>query len=294
MIKTIKMIPIRLAQLVAPWCLVWLIASGCSRQAPTVGEAEVEGPSKSEWQKLTGIQSSPRQTAVAGSLLERYDSIIGSKTDSVELRKALIQLYAEWGLTEGEAAVAHAMAHNRPLVRHAFTGWMQADPAAPRDWVLSQSASGRRQGTLATALLHALPVTDHGERGEWVANFAAHPSGARLVSEVAIAWARDRPQEALGWLADLPHGRSRSDGIETIFHRWTAADPAVASAHLTRMPSGSAKDLAISSLAKAIHQEDPEAAQLWAESITDDRLQELTLSLLNKLALASAAAVPEL
>jgi hypothetical protein len=90
-----------------------------------------------------------------------------------------------------------------------------------------------------------------------VAHFADRPSGARLVSAVAIAWGNDRPQEALDWLANLPQGRARSSGIETTFQHWTEADPKVASTHLTRMPSGDAKDLAISSLAKAIHRDDP-------------------------------------
>lgn len=291
------MIPQRIAALLAPWCLVWVIAIGCSRQAPSVGDAAVESP---QVEKLSGIKPSPpSQTEVPpiapSSMAERYASLTRSHAaDPAELRRSLIAFYQGWGAAQGAEAIDHAMAHNRTLVRHAFAGWMGADPDAPRQWVLSQSGSGRRQAGLAAGLLHALPATDHAARGEWAAQFAGHSAGARLVSEVAIGWGAAQPQAALDWLTNLPDGNARSNAIETIFQRWTEADPELASAHLTRMPTSGAKDLAISSLAKAIHKDDPEAARLWAETITDESLRELTNGLLSKLAASAGAAIPDL
>ena len=223
---------------------------------------------------------------------ERYEVVTEADADPVALRGALISLYEEWGRADGEAAVEHAFALNRTLVRHAFAGWMAADPQAPRDWVLSQAGSDRRRIGLATALLHAFPVDDHRTRGEWAANFADRASGARLVSEVAIGWGGDEPEAVLGWLAILPVGPVRSGAIEAVFRRWTASDPELASMHLTRMPDGDAKDLAISSLAKAIHRDDPEAARLWVDTITDEHLRDHTNSLLNKLAANAAHRAP--
>ena len=280
----------RIALFIAPWCFVWLIAVGCSRQEPAaskkargtgVNPSLASAASAAEVEFLT-----PDPDLYYRELAERY-------TDPVVLRAALTSLYERWGKADGEAAVSHALSRHRTLAKHALAGWIEADPEAPREWVLAQGGSDRQRLSLAGALLHALPAKDHAARGRWVANFAEESSGLRLVSEVAIGWGRDRPQDALDWLIGLPDGRARTSGIDTVFRRWAQADPEAASTHLTLMPAGAAKDLAISSLAKAIHEDDPEAARLWAETIGDDQLRQLTSGLLNKLAASSPATPPE-
>ncbi len=285
--------------LVAPWCLVLLLAIGCSKQKSRVSLEQGDVP---ERKKISAFDARGVDPATGTrpdhdeelSSEERYSAIIQSEADPLSRSKKLQAFYRDWGTRHGEAAVLHSMKQHRALVQFAFGGWLGADGDAPREWVLSQEGSERRRAGLAAGLLHALPATDHQLRSEWVEHFVDSDSGTRLVSEVAIGWGQAEPQRALDWLSALPEGRARNGGIETVFQRWTQNDPEVASTHLTRMAEGGAKDLAISSLAKAIYRDDPEAARLWADTIGDVSLRQLTTSLLDKLGARRGELSPEL
>lgn len=273
-------IPLRIAFLVAPWCFVWLIAIGCSRQESASSRAPVE---QAPVMETVAIQPVVAVSAHVGSdIAGSYASVARSYADPVELRNALAEFYTTWGERVGEEAVCHALEQNRSLLRHAFAGWLRAEPETSQRWVLSQGRDGQRQQWLVGGLLHSLPVTDHRARGEWLRHFAGDPSFGELLSEVAIAWGKQCPAEAFDWLAALPECPVTSDTIEVIYERWTEIDPAQAASRLTRMAAGEVKDRAISSLAKVIDRDDPETARLWAESITDETLRQITGSLLSE------------
>jgi len=276
-------IPKQIILIIAPWCFVWLLAIGCSRQAPESDRVK-RGSGSAE--KLTSLAP---QKAIAVGMEERYRSLVeGDQSNPAALRSDLVKFYESWGRRDGAAAAKHAFTQNRSLIQHAFAGWLATDPDAPRDWVLSQTGSARARANLGRDLLHALPKFEHRLRAEWAGNFAADQYGSSILSEVAIAWGSDQPEETLEWIAGLPAGEARAGALETIFQRWTLRDPELASTHLTRMAEGPAKDLAISALAKAIYRDDPEAAALWAETITDEELRERTNGLLSRLTTSSA------
>lgn len=293
-------IPTRVAMLAAPWCLVWCLAASCSRRDPAPGPVADDGRISEVLKAILSPQpDAPKSQPKTGfedggtTMAERYSALTEQpELDPEASRQALAGFYDQWGRQSGEAAVAHAFAHNRSLLRAAFAGWMAADPEEPRSWVLAQAASRRRQLALASGLVQAIPAADHASRAAWAEQFADHPTGARIVSEVAIGWAHERPQQALGWLASLPAGSPRDSGIESVFQGWIAADPQEASSHLTRMPPGPTKNLAISSLAKAIGGDDPEAAQLWVEAIGDEDLRKQTSGLLARLAAGAPSPIP--
>jgi hypothetical protein len=227
-------------------------------------------------------------------MMLRFTELSETHVDPIELRSERAKFYREWGERSGRSAVEHAMVQDRTLVCHAFEGWLQVDPDAPKAWVLSQSASDTRRSVLATSLLHALPATDHRARAEWVGKFVNQASVVAFVSEVAIAWGKDRPSEALGWLSGLPDSGARASGIEAVTQRWAKLEPEEASAHLTKMPEGKAKDVAIRSLSKAIYGNDPEVALLWAETVAGEGLHEGRSEGTSELAASNAAVLPEL
>lgn len=58
---------------------------------------------------------------------------------------------------------------------------------------------------------------------------------------------------------------------------WTRTDPASASAYLTEMPDGAAKDQAVGAFSQAAATEAPGASAAWAATITDATLREQSL-----------------
>ena len=228
------------------------------------------------------VQRSESQSSASGlDFSDRYAEIISAHLDPVELRDSLADFYTAWGEGAGEEAACHALVQHRSLLRYAFAGWAHRDPEAPRRWVLSQSVGGRRQQWLAAGLLQSIAVTDHRARGRWLGHFALDPEFDDLLREVAIAWGSEAPDEALDWLEGLPDSRVKSATVDSVFRRWSERDPGKASMRLARMRPGVERDHAIICLAKAIDRDDPEAAQLWVESIADESLRQIGSSLLS-------------
>ena len=274
------MIPLRIAFLLAPWVFVWLIAIGCSRQDPDSSAAR--GEAVHHMTPPAVVQRSESQSSTSGlDFCDRYAEIISAHLDPVELRDALAEFYTAWGEIAGEEAACHAVVQHRSLLRYAFAGWAHGDPEAPRCWVLSQGVDGRRQQWLAAGLLQSIAVTDYRARGQWLGNFALEPEFDDLLREVANAWGSEAPDETLDWLERLPDSRVKSETIDSVFRRWSEKDPGKASTRLARMRPGAEKDHAIICLAKAIDRDDPEAAQLWVESIADESLRQIGSSLLS-------------
>ena len=282
------MLPLRIAFLIAPWCFVWLIAIGCSRQ-DTASSTATGGDSIQVDGRAIAQPRIARAASDVSDYPGRYAEIVGAGKDPVALRAALTEFYEAWGESAGEEAVDHALVQHRSLLRYAFAGWAHLDPAAPRRWVLSQSVDSRRQQWLAAGLLRSIAVTDHRARGHWLGNFALDPEFDDLLREVAMAWASEAPGEALDWLEGLPDSRVKSAMIDTVFRRWSEKDPGKAGTRLAQMRPGAEKDHGIICLAKALDRNDPEAAQLWVESIADENLRKIGSSLLSGAAPTAAA-----
>lgn len=251
---------------IAPVCLVGLLASSCSKHDQQGTEAAGAHP--------IPPHSEPRSRMAPAKPEERYAAVRASRGNPVASRETLGDFYRKWGSENGRDAVRHAMAKHPELARFAFEGWIEAVPAAPREWVLSERDGSRWQAALATGLLRAIPVNDSEARREWGAHFAGGSNGAPIISEIALGWAKEAPEEALDWLAELPDGASRTGAIEATMQRWLAEDPEAASSHLARMKTGRARDEAIGALVKGIAGEDPEAAELWIAEISETQRLE--------------------
>ncbi|MGI9240262.1 MAG: hypothetical protein ACR2RV_05645 [Verrucomicrobiales bacterium] len=287
-------IPLRIAFLLAPWCFVWLIAIGCSRQGTDT--SRLGGEPVQPFAIEPAEPEETKSSAGGEAMLARYRAITQSDADPSSLRQDLGELYREWGERAGEAAVRHALEQNRTLLPKAFAGWAQSDRAAPVRWVLDQVDHGRskRNVWLASGLLHSFPPDDHEGRSEWVARIVGDAGCEELVAEVAISWGIEHPQQALDWLEAIGGGDGDSAAAVNIFHSWVERDPGSAAARLTQMPAGMMKDRAISSLARVIDRDDPETARLWAGSIVDQNLRQITTRLLGEIPAAADEPSPGL
>ncbi len=260
---------------IAPWCLAGLLGTSCSRRD------EPTEPFRTA--KLRDPISGTRPHGDHMEPLDLYAAVLRSASNSADRQERLASFYREWGGERGREAVGHAMVAHPELARYAFEGWLRADPAAPREWVLSERTDSRWQARLATGLLRGLPEGDSLLRAEWAAHFAGMENGAPIISEVALGWDAKAPERAFDWLAGLADGEARDGAIQAFTQRWIKADPEGASTHLGALRNGSAKDVAIGALAVSIATEDPEAARLWIAEISEVGRRNLALSHIQKL-----------
>ena len=98
----------------------------------------------------------------------------------------------------------------------------------------------------------------------------------------------DNPEGQLDWIAALPEAANRS-ALAGPFRAFLREDFDAASAWLASQPLDSAYDRAIAHFAGVAAAYDPEAARLWANEITEERLKAFTLK---KIEDAEAAEVP--
>ena len=207
-----QIIPLRLGLLIAPWCFVWVIAIGCSRQDP---EADRTASDHQQPDRSAGLGMGQAEPAGGRKLVmeDRYTTLAQSHADPIKHRIALAEFYSEWGAVDGQAAVEHSLAQNRTLVRYAFAGWLDVDVDKPQTWVLSHANHSRQQSVLAIGLLHAFGVTDHATRAEWAAEFATEIQYALVAGSVWTTFAiSSTPTSSLSAAARIFVATSGNEG----------------------------------------------------------------------------------
>lgn len=112
----------------------------------------------------------------------------------------------------------------------------------------------------------------------WATKYAATEYGSRVVEEIGSEWAERDPKKALSWLESLPEGAGKAEGTFSALREWTRRDAVAASEHLSAMPPSPAKDSAVSGFARSLAWQDPEAAVIWAKTITDEQSRVQTLT----------------
>ncbi len=115
--------------------------------------------------------------------------------------------------------------------------------------------------------LAAAFVTEHG--GEEFTSGAAATLARRLTAT--------DPQQGLRFARGLPSGFSRQEAFSNAFEEWAAHDPTAASTALQSLTPGPDRDAAIPGLATSVAKDEPEAALIWAEHISDAELRQHTL-----------------
>ena len=195
-----------------------------------------------------------------------------------ELRDALAEFYTAWGEIAGEEVVCHAVVQHRSLLRYAFAGWRTAIRKPPRAGCYRRASTvgGSSGSQLACCNRLRSPITGRVVRG----NFALEPEFDDLLREVANAWGSEAPDETLDWLERLPNSRVKSETIDSCSGAGRRRS-GKASTPTRPDATGCRRKITITCLAKAIDRDDPEAAQLWVESIADESLRSIGSSLLS-------------
>lgn len=91
------------------------------------------------------------------------------------------------------------------------------------------------------------------------------------IRRVGLHWGAHDPQGALDWARDLS-GPDQTAAIFEVTKGWAEQDTASVAHQLNEMPEGSERDLMAAGLVSVASQYNPEAAWLWGETISDEKL----------------------
>jgi hypothetical protein len=116
--------------------------------------------------------------------------------------------------------------------------WARYDPAAAEKWMESQLAQNPKNTVKARI-------------------------------ELTESWARVNPQEALGFVNQLPANQRDAAYYEAIYRRWLDYDKTAAAAFLAEQPASPILDRQFERYAYDVMNQNPSATMPWAESITD-------------------------
>ena len=119
---------------------------------------------------------------------------------------------------------------------------------------------------------------------EWVESLSGQPGQQSALAAVSATWAAVDPQRAADWASRLVEGPDRAGSVTTVVETWLqSGDLGEAAEWLNSQPSHPDFDQAVTKVAIATLQVDPETAMTWADSITDDNLRNTTMTMVGNL-----------
>ena len=99
---------------------------------------------------------------------------------------------------------------------------------------------------------------------------------------VATRWVAHDPEAAMAWLATLPAGADRSDGVAEAFRAWAIRDYHEAFAWIEKAELQPWNEPALAIYARAIASERPKEAMEHAQRISDPELREATMTVVGQ------------
>lgn len=207
--------------------------------------------------------------------------------------------FQTWLVANPETALALFATRNATVsearVRPALVAWLEKNPVACSQHLRALPAGPWREQTLALAAQHAL-ATDPANAASWATLLAPGPRQTGVLEEIASTWSAQNPAKAAAWISSLPdtplrerlhathalafaesdpaHAAAwllqtvrpselRDQTMNRLASIWAAADPALISAWLDRLPDSEARQSALRTVLNAWTQHDRPAAQAW-------------------------------
>jgi hypothetical protein len=152
-------------------------------------------------------------------------------------------------------------------------------PAAAFRWVESLEATPKFREMMAVRVASAAAASVEG--GPLAAEWATPRvrSDERLSSyprRIATRWVVADPEAAMAWLASLPAGADRNDGVAEAFRAWAMRDYQAAFAWIEQTEPQPWNEPALAVYTRAIASERPKDAIELAQRISDPELREST------------------
>ena len=138
---------------------------------------------------------------------------------------------------------------------------------------LYSHAPERLQPPLVEAAFNFLDNINYSlsDQQEWITRLSLLPESSRAkgTESIARAWAKQSPEESIGWVASLSPGETRDGAMAAIASTWAAKDAHGAAEWVATMQPGLGRDRSAESLALAMAEHYPREAWDWTLSIND-------------------------
>jgi RNA polymerase sigma factor (sigma-70 family) len=136
---------------------------------------------------------------------------------------------------------------------------------------LLRDAPDRLRQPLVQAAFNCLNGDSFAAPQQWISRLSLLPEDSRpkAISQIAMAWAMQTPEAALGWVESLPSGEARNGAAASIVSGWANKDAQGAADWVTEMPPGAERDRSAQSLVMVLADKYPRQAWDWALSIGD-------------------------
>jgi RNA polymerase sigma factor (sigma-70 family) len=136
---------------------------------------------------------------------------------------------------------------------------------------LMRDAPDRLRQPLVQAAFNGLNADSFADSQLWISRLSLLPEDSRpkAISQIAMAWALQTPEAAVGWVESLPSGEARNGAAAGIVSGWANKDAQGAAEWVTEMPPGAERDRSAQSLVMALAEKYPREAWDWALSIGD-------------------------
>ena len=112
----------------------------------------------------------------------------------------------------------------------------------------------------------------------WLKSHANQNYATKSFENLGKRWSETNPESAVAYFEELPEGNAQQKGIESAMANWAKKDPESAGQWLNQKEPSPKLDPALSTYARVVSNEDGAAAMEWAISITDQKLQEKTIT----------------
>ncbi len=148
--------------------------------------------------------------------------------------------------------------------------WINTDPSATMAWFQSVADTETRNA-VAPSIASALSRFDPDGAISFLNQLPPDSEAAKNAypNVVSTLAQYDIPQAA-NLVKKAPAGEAQNDSMERLIQRWTRSDPHSASVYLDQLPTGQARDAGIYSFTRILRDDDPEAAAIWAGTISDE------------------------
>jgi hypothetical protein len=196
---------------------------------------------------------------------------------------AVESVLTEWASTAPLLAAAeldHADPGQRNALEAIGNSLLAQDRAAFEAWSAGLTDAGARM-TVRRLALTSESITDPAKAAmETTAWLKSDPAvagavGDGLPTNIVQRWweTKAAPAVIAGWAADLPAGKEQDAAVAHVAMRWVEQDALAASGWIDGLPPGDGRDRAVNRLVKAIVQETPADAFVWARTVQNYSLR---------------------
>ena len=116
------------------------------------------------------------------------------------------------------------------------------------------------------------------EVAQWLKQHAGEDYADASFGRLGDNWGQRDPKAAANYFDELPAGDGKTEGMKEVVENWAKEDPVDAGNWLREKEPSSDLDPVYATFAKEVSRENGEGAMEWAQTITEPKLKEKTIT----------------